>query len=418
MNEKIFISIASYRDDQVCPTVDSIIENADYPDNLRFGVLLQNAVTDEDKFRLKKYEKDSRFKIKEIECYLSRGVCWARKRIQDEFFEDEDFYLQIDSHHRFVKGWDSTLLDMYYSLVDEGYKKPIISSYLPKFNPDTYPEGCDTEPYLATYDRFLPEGVIFVKPVYLREKYYLTKPFFGRVISGHFAFTTGSFVRDVPYDPNLFFHGEETSLAARAFTHGYDIFCPNKIVAYHEYGRYGKSRIWNDMPQTEDLNQKSYARYRVLFGMNDDKSIYILPKYGFGTERSLRDFEKYAGVEFKTRRIHKEVFDFNPPPIKGDFESGLLNKIVVYVNVYKGSIKEDDVDFMALSLMDENWNDIYRQDVDNLEYRTLINEDPNDNFIHIRREFFSDKWPVHWRVWPYSLKKGWIDKIEGDIPYM
>ena len=38
-------------------------------------------------------------------------------------------------------------------------------------------------------------------------------------LSAHFIFTDGS-VEEVPYDPDLYFHGEEPSLAARSYTHG------------------------------------------------------------------------------------------------------------------------------------------------------------------------------------------------------
>ena len=37
----------------------------------------------------------------------------------------------------------------------------------------------------------------------------LDKPEKARFTSGHFIFTLGKFCQEVPYDPKLYFHGEE-----------------------------------------------------------------------------------------------------------------------------------------------------------------------------------------------------------------
>ena len=46
-----------------------------------------------------------RFKIIDIDYKDSQGVCWARNTIQ-QYYEDEEYTLQLDSHHRFVPNWD------------------------------------------------------------------------------------------------------------------------------------------------------------------------------------------------------------------------------------------------------------------------------------------------------------------------
>lgn len=59
-------------------------------------------------------------------------------------------------------------------------------------------------------------------------------------------FSDGSFAREVPNDPNIFFIGEEIAMAARAFTHGYDIYAPHKILLWHFYTRSEHSKVWSD----------------------------------------------------------------------------------------------------------------------------------------------------------------------------
>ena len=39
----------------------------------------------------------------------------------------------------------------------------------------------------------------------------------------------------MPYDPDIYFSWEETTMAVRAFTHGYDLFHPSTVVTWHEY---------------------------------------------------------------------------------------------------------------------------------------------------------------------------------------
>ena len=62
---KIFIQIASYRDPQLIPTIESALENAKYPKNLVFGIARQ--YHPDDKFDdLSKYEKDNLFLFNNI----------------------------------------------------------------------------------------------------------------------------------------------------------------------------------------------------------------------------------------------------------------------------------------------------------------------------------------------------------------
>jgi hypothetical protein len=48
-------------------------------------------------------------------------------------------------------------------------------------------------------------------------------------------FYKGSFVKDIPYDPNYYFYGEELSMALRAFTRGYSFFHIPDVPLFHLY---------------------------------------------------------------------------------------------------------------------------------------------------------------------------------------
>jgi hypothetical protein len=413
--ETIFISIASYRDPELIPTIQDCITNSKNPDRLRFGICWQHDDTES----LNDYKDDPRFKIIDVPYEHSKGTCWARNLIQD-LYEDETYYLQLDSHHRFSKNWDTTLVKMLKELKKKGHKKPLLTAYLPGFDPKNDPNGRVNECWNLEFDRYLPEGPIFIKPHVIDGWKDLEGPIPSRFLSGHFIFTVGKWANEVKYDPYYYFHGEEPSLAARSFTHGYDLFHPHIPVIWHEYIRNGKTKQWDDDKEWSKKNSTSYSRYRALHGMGGElpDTLMDLEKYSFGKERTLEEYEKYIGVKFSTRQVHKHTAEYKSLPVPlENFDDNLLNKIKVCIDLYKGSITESDYTSFVIAILDENGQDLYRQDADVFEINGLINADPNDQFIHIWREYNDNKQPTSWRVWPYSTSKGWCERIENNISY-
>ena len=59
------------------------------------------------------------------------------------------------------------------------------------------------------------------------------KPRPNAFLAAGYLFSKGSFAKEVPYDPHMYFSDEEISLAARAYTHGWDGFAPSRVFIYH-----------------------------------------------------------------------------------------------------------------------------------------------------------------------------------------
>ena len=417
--EKIFVSIAAYRDPELLPTLKNMLENANNPDDLVICIGWQHAK--EDKWdTLKKYSKDKRFKIIDINYKDAKGVCWMRSEIQ-KHYDGEAYYFQIDSHHRFIKGWDSTLKDWLNYLRCKVSKKPLLSSYMPGYFPEKDPQDRVHEVWGLNIDRFMPAGAMFLRPFHADGWQNFKEPFKTRFISGHFIFTIGQFVKDVPYDPELYFHGEESSLAARAYTYGYDLYAPHVVTVWHEYDRNGKKRHWDDVEDWKLRDDASYARVRIIFGMDSGctqckRKSLLGPNY-FGPDRRLEDYERYAGLKCSTRQIHKETLDNRHPPIISDYDSGLTAMFKHCIDVYKGVLTETDYDSFAIAFLDENGNDLYRQDADEFEINGMLNQNKDDQFIHIWRSYQDTRRPHSWRVWPHSKSKGWMERIEEVMKY-
>jgi hypothetical protein len=418
----IFIQIASYRDPQLLPTVKDLLDKAEFPDNLRLGIAWQNNPKDpwDD---IQEYLKDPRFRILDIPYKESEGVCWARNKIQ-KLYDNEKYTLQIDSHHRFVRGWDTQLIDMIKQLQKEGFKKPLITAYIPSFDPDNDPQARVQEPWKMNFDRFIPEGAVFFLPASFDIEDAKDKPLPARFYSAHFAFSLGKFCKEVLHDPNYYFHGEEINIAARAFTHGYDLFHPHKVICWHEYTRKGRTKQWDDDPKWGERNSMAHLRNRKLFGMDGEKQDIDFGLYNFGKIRTLKEYEKYTGLCFDQRAITEEVLQNKSPKnysksivdniTNDDFNKSLLHIFKHCIDIGYDQVPENDYDFWAVAFKDKEGKDMYRQDADKDEI-TRIKNDP-DGYCKVWRQFKTTKKPHSWIVWPHSVSKGWADPITGVLP--
>jgi len=415
-NSKIFIQIASYRDPQLIPTIEDCIANAKYPKNLVFSIAWQHSKDDAwDDLSL--YKKDKRFKIIDINYEDSKGACWARNQLQQQY-NGEQYTLQLDSHHRFIKDWDVELISMYKQLQDMGHAKPLLTGYVSSFNPEKDPEERHPIPWKMDFDRFIPEGAIFFLPASIDNYKELTAPVPSRFYSAHFAFTTGDFVKEVPHDPNYYFHGEEISIAVRAYTWGYDLFHPHKVVVWHEYTRKGRKKQWDDDRAWVTKNVESHKRNRKLFEMDGEVKDIDFGVYDLGSVRTLEDYERYAGISFKKRAIQQHTLDRNypPNPIIGDpkeYEESFLSIFKHCIDVFPNQVPLDDYDFWVVAFENSKGETIFRQDADKNEIARLKN-DP-DGYYKVWRTFNIKEKPVKWVIWPHSESKDWCDRFEGNL---
>ena len=112
-----------------------------------------------------------------------------------------------------------------------------------------------------------------------------------------FIFTTGNIIKEIPYDPEISFFGEEICFAVRAWTRGWDIYSPSKVISYHFYTREGYRKIWKDRnirkvswKELEDISKE--RQKNVLCGIEQGD-------FGLGTYRHVKLYEKMTGFNFK-----------------------------------------------------------------------------------------------------------------------
>lgn len=305
-DERIFVQIAAYRDSELVPTLRHCLAQADAPDKLTFGICWQRA--DEDS--LEEFADLDAVRVMSVPFQESRGACWARRQTQ-LFYQGEGFTLQIDSHHRFAPGWDTSLRRLFQDGVKRGSPKPLISSYAPAYAPGAASESWGRRPLRLAFDYFGKGGPVQVKSLEMARSRHTQSLEAARFLSAHFLFTVGQFCREVPYDPKTYFFGEEPSLAIRAFTQGYDLYHPTQVVLWHFYGRGSYARHWSDNRRWWLRNERSLLRYQRLISAGGESQ--SLGEFGLGSVRSLQDYEKYAGLGLAKRQVTEPAVAGRPP---------------------------------------------------------------------------------------------------------
>jgi hypothetical protein len=328
--------------------------------------------------------------------------------------------MQLDSHHRFNQNWDEQLIEMLNDLQNQGHKKPVLTAYIPSYEPKNDTDVKVHEPWMICFDRYLPEGPIFPCPSVIPDYKNLTSPIPARFFSGHFVFTIGSFVKEVVYDPNLYFHGEEINMAVRAYTHGYDLFHPHKIVAWHYYHRNGAIKQWDDDKIWSERNNSSHLRTRKLFGMDGELKNIDFGIFDLGKVRSLEQYERFAGVRFKDRAVQQYTLDQKIAPnpefeSEAEYEKSWIHVFKYCIDMHMDIVPEDDYDAWIIAFKNIDGKEIIRCDVNENEIDSFKKSNPSDKWYRIWRSFHTKEIPHSYIFWPHSKSKGWMERIERII---
>lgn len=421
MKNKILVHLPAYREPELVPTIKDCLAQAKYPKRVVFGICRQ--FNPDDKFdNVDEFRKDKRFKIIDIPHEKAKGLPYARALI-NELITDEEYILQLDSHHRFAKNWDKTLIDMHTELEKKKFK-PILTGYLPYYSPFTEPAGRCQEPWQQQFACFYPHGTIFIRPGLLQGWITRTEPVRSRFLSGHFCFARTEWAKVIKHDPLIYFSGEELNLTVRSFTHGYDMFHPHKIVIWHATMREERAGklVWDDQHKRGEnwysAQQLAWKRIRNLLRTQKDDDV-DLKGYDLGKVRTLRDFEKYAGFHFKRKAVQKYTLDNNfppNPPCKNDeeWEKSFCESYYHLIHFDKTRFKLDDYLYFVIAFDDKDGKAIHREDLNEQQVKEILER--KDQWVSLERFFLTDQKPYKWVVWGYSKSKGWDERIEHIIP--
>jgi Glycosyltransferase (GlcNAc) len=413
----IFVQIAAYRDPELIPTIKHCLERAKNPQDLTFGICYQYNEGEENK--LEEFENDSRFKITKVPYQDSKGACWARSKC-NELYNGEDFSLQIDSHMRFVPDWDEVILAYWKNFEDP---KTILTAYPPQYEPGQPESEWKTVPHMINVHSF-KDGQTEQRPD--SPKTFLEKqaPYRAVHVAAGFIFGPGSWVTDVPYDPEFYFGGEETALGIRMYTHGYNIYHPHIIIVYHYYERKNESKHWSDDKEWGAKSIVANDRLNCLLTRNKN---FDLGKYDIGNERTLRDWEIYSGIDYARNIIHMDTVAGKEPPVdltditKWSYEKKTFKKIVQWD--YSQIEQCDDIRFWGFFFKDQNGHELHRLDFKFANHPEgsspgcddIISGKVNQMEFEFKY-YFPAQTPKTFMIWPYSNSKGWLNSASWPLP--
>lgn len=435
----LFISIASYRDNELYPTLIDLIDQAQCPARLRIVVCWQDdgviqpfldaglQLSDDPQPVKNGYRFHYRQATVEVlfhHYFTSRGAGWARHQVE-QHYQDEDFFLQIDSHCRFTADWDSAMIAMLEGLRPQS-PFPVLSSYPPGYIPGEDEQRKDFVSRLI-FNSFTNNGVVSLTST----QFDAASPQRCGYLAAGFVFADGHFVKRVANDPQIFFMGEEIAMAARAWTHGYDIWTPHQVLLWHYYGRNAAPKVWGDHntdAKEQGLIEQAWwerdriSTQRVLSLLNACDAPDNLGQWGLGDKRSLQEFQQRIGIDFRECRVHPAVI--GEQKISWFIDSPLYTsqwrQLLRYINQRNLQIPVQELDATRCDIAwwhigvysKQNQPLMVKQYSSSEMQQQLqrIDDDTNELRLHFLTDYRA---PAHSiRICPYLINAGWGELVE------
>jgi hypothetical protein len=306
----IFVGIAAYCDRELNHTLTDLFAKAKFPHRVYVGLVNQEHRHVRDAPAFSQWRAHPNVRLMEFDPEESKGAGWARSNIA-KMHRGEKYYMQLDSHHLFVRNWDAACLDLLKRLRLKS-PKPILTSYV-----KNYPENAtDVSTLVKELPWRMTAGHWMTPFTGIRPKkiQYLPAPIEAHILnsipqpdpqitaffSAHFVFVDSNWLSEVPYDPEMYFDGEEDSLGLRSWTSGYDLYYPTTHLVFHRYERLNQTKHWDDHPQVfHDMTISSTRRLTSIietgggpFGSD------ALGVFGLGKIRTLEQYQDFSGIDY------------------------------------------------------------------------------------------------------------------------
>jgi len=286
--KRIFVSIASYRDPECQWTVKDLFEKAKYPERIFVGICWQ-FIAEEDGAFFEVETRPEQVRRIDFDALESKGACWAKVQAMS-LWQGEEYILNIDSHMRFAQNWDEQMIDMLAMCPSE---KTLLSTYPAIYNPPN--TLTPSTPQLVVKEFNETSKVLHLRS-YNR---ILTAPKRNAFVAGGFIFAKSELFEQIPWDPNIYFYGEEITFALRAWTHGWDCYTPHLCSIFHYYGRKEESKHSSDNKKWFEIDKKSKQRVLHIMGTECREDIVIEDKFQLGMLRTIQEFQLFSGVNFE-----------------------------------------------------------------------------------------------------------------------
>ncbi len=307
LDSRILVEIPAYCDPELIPTMRAAVMQSANPARVRFAVCYQG----DDDAEFAEVAGFARTRTVRFAKKDAPGLCAARYACHG-LRDGEEFIMRVDSHMRFATGWDVALIDQWrrcgdgphvlseYCLDCSGMITGLLSSGA--FDAKAQIRAANVN---ASYFSNNSVKLRFTPRSYVPGP----EPAKGLFIGGHFVFGLSGIDDDVPSDPDMFFTADEVCVAARLYTHGYEVYHPGVRCVYHVFSRNKtyesvkgvKALRFTSDDGTADTSARrstELLRMEQLLGHTDHGIDFGV--FGHGTAHTIDEFMDAAGVDFRT----------------------------------------------------------------------------------------------------------------------
>jgi len=365
-DESIFLSIASYRDENCINTIKWAYEKAKNPEKLFVGLVQQNChedcisgvldggetkavEPDIDCYRIfcegegKERCANGQVRLLNIDESESLGP-YAARFFGSKLWFGEQWYMQVDAHMTFAQDWDAISVEM---LRRSPSKKPVITHYPPAHTQNLdemakRPSERMCTGFFAVSD--VESQIIRIAGSHTYGNEHNEIPRFAPFTAAGYFVAHSDFLREVPFDPFLpwIFMGEEIIMSTRLWTAGYDIFAPSQAVVGHMYHRQHQPKFWETVGRGFSPNVHTPLQMMVLdrvkyqLGYPESAKDMIASKtlltaveqYSMGTERPLSQYLSMVGLNMTTKELTQNTWcEAGMPPPGFEQFNNLYNEI-------------------------------------------------------------------------------------------
>ena len=236
----IFVSIPTLKDPDILNTITSAFNNADDPSSVFMGVA---AFVDKEFYDgiLQRTSNIDNLVIDRYDFEINTGTGIGRTYAKLRY-DNQDNFLQVDSHTHFEKGWDTMLKELWDGALEEtGNSKTVVSGYLPGY---VVKDGRLIKvESLCAYSVF-SKSTICTNWNRLRwvdfpiERFsQITRPFIPALkISGTFVLSDHHYADFSGHLPYMRLYDEEIIQSVELLAEGYALVFPNcEIPLFHHY---------------------------------------------------------------------------------------------------------------------------------------------------------------------------------------
>lgn len=326
-NKTIYVSIPNYLDTEIIKTVEDIFNNAEFPERVLVGIAHNVDFSNKSHINdiQKKFYKYPQVNHILIDKSNSVGVGYGRQAAAS-LYNNEDYFLQIDSHTLLTKNWDSILINEYNSAsIIYSQNKIVLTGYLPPYHYVDKNRREFVDEQLLMYPCYISGSSIDNKnssdtveqlwnsiyskiPKWITQSGSAVAKFFdseyplSRKVNANFIFGGSSFAKDyLKYFPwDYLFFEEEFIMSIEMYNDGYVfVFPTSEIPLGHLYGN-----NFNKFYSSRKTLDRNRDRERIIVNRINH---YLSKK---SNEDKISKYCEYAGITYP--EFNNVSYDFVP----------------------------------------------------------------------------------------------------------